>query len=217
MPFVLVDEPTRTREDAADAAREAMELIERARVLCVSGALEPDPSEKGARRITAPDGPIVRMKRYGGSDVELQFVIERDRDFSVSCTVAAQWARPSKARMLSALDLFGAAAKAVLAPATGDDAMLDLRAHVLDALQQEGINVAHVTAATPWRDGMRQAAREMILPGHGNPWSDHEGAFVVCVRTFAGITLAIEPLQLTATPGMFDAMETLRLLARLER
>lgn len=217
MPFVLVDEPTRTREDAADAAREAMKLIAWARSFAEAATLVPDASETGARMLEAPDGRKILMKPYGGSDLELKIVIERDRDFALSCTVAAQWARPSKARLSAALDLFEAAANAVIAPATGDEAMLDLRAHVVDALQPDGIDVAHVTAATPWRSGMRKATKGMILSGDYDPWTGVEGAYVVCVRTFAGITLAIEPLQLTATPGMFDAMETLRLLARLER
>jgi hypothetical protein len=217
MPFTLVDEPTRTRADAQDAAREALDTIAWARTIAEQATLVPDPSENGARRCESADGRAVRMKRYGGSDVELQLLVERDRNFSLSCTVAAQWARPSKARMSAALDLFEAAARAVLDPAPGDEAMLDLRANVVGALQTDGIGIAHLLAATPWRNGGRKAAKEMIIPGHGDPWNDVEGAFVVCVRTFAGITLAIEPLELTATPGMFDAMETLRLLARLER
>lgn len=217
MPFVLVDEPTRTRADAADAAREALELIAWARSLIGTTTLAPDPSEKGARMLEAPDGRMVRMKPYGGSNLELQLIVERGRDFALSCTVAAQWARPSKARLAAALELFKAAANAVLAPAVGDETMLDLRAHVVRTLHMHRPEVARVVAATPWRTGSRNSSQGVIMIGRGEAWEEVEGAFVVCVRTFAGITLAIEPLELTATPGMFDPMETLRLLARLDR
>lgn len=217
MRFVLADEPTRTRADAAEAAHEALDLIAWARDLAGASTLSPDPTETGARMLSSSDGRMVRMRAYGGSDQEIQILIERDRDFSLSCSVAAQWARPSKASLVAALDLFEAAGRAVLEPMTGDEAMLDLRAHIVDKLQTTGIDVVHATAATPWRNGVLRASKDVDTFAGGHTWTDVEGAYVVCVRTFSGITLAIEPLQLTATSGMFDPMETLRLLARLKR
>ena len=217
MPFVLVDEPTRTRADAAEAARLALDLINWARPLIASGTLVPDPSEEGARRIESTGGGILRTKRYGGSDVELQLTIERDRDLMLSCTVAAQWARPSKARLNAALDLFEAAARGAIEPGPGDEAMADVHAHALSEIHHRGAGFVRMTAATPWRNGgLKRSAGGMITSGRGDSWTAVEAAYVICVRTFAGITLAIEPLEITVSAAMFDPVETLRLLARLE-
>lgn len=220
LPFHLEDEPSRTRADAAEAARRARTLLE-AVLLEAERASWPieatglkGPDDRVHRLpLSTFDGVAVMRRRDG----RVQLGVTNGDAVLLTCSVHAKWTGPQHRHFAAGARLFLAAASGAIDPVAGDVAFETLRAHAARTISRGAASV-EIGAALPWTDGM---CSHVVV--HGNDrydtsttWSDVMAASVSCVSTFGGIVIDVQTMRTSIRKDDLDPMEILRLLSRLE-